>query len=119
MNVPDVTQVRPDLLAPVVSGPHGGGYHSVEYERSTGGWRTESKLGPYRRLALLERPLPVLVVCDTQRAAESFLALAGDLPLLAATLERALDGPITGGATVWRIPSGGPVALRCRLRKAP
>ena len=119
VNVPDVTQVRPDLLAPVVSGPYGGGFHSLEYERFTGSRPTESKLGPYRRLALLGRPLPVLMVCDTGRAAESFLAVAGDLPLLATTLEQALDGPISGGATVWRVPSGDPAALHCQLRPAP
>ena len=118
VNVPDVTQVRPDLLAPVVSGPYGGGFHSLEYERFTGSQRTESKLGPYRRLALLGRPLPVLMVCDTQRVAEIFLAVAGDLPLLAATLEQALAGPISGGAAVWRVPSGDPAALHCQLRPA-
>ena len=118
VNVRDVTQVRPDPLAPVVSGPYGGGFHSLEYERFTGSQRTESKLGPYRRLALLGRPLPVLMVCDTGRAAESFLAVAGDLPLLAATLDQALDGPVSGGATVWRVPSGDPAALHCQLRPA-
>ena len=34
VNVPDVTQVRPDLLVPVVAGPIGGGYHFLEYERA-------------------------------------------------------------------------------------
>jgi len=57
-------------------------------------------------------------VCDTGRASESFLAAAGDLPLLATTLKQALDGPITGGATVWRVPSGDPAALRCQPRPA-
>ena len=119
VNVPDVTQVRPDLLAPVVAGPFGGGFHALEYERFTGSPRTESKLRPYRRLALLGRPLPVLMVCDARRAAESFLEAAGDLPLLATTLDRALEGPISGGATVWRVPSGDPAALHCQLRLAP
>ncbi|MCY4415904.1 MAG: hypothetical protein OXE87_06310 [Chloroflexi bacterium] len=62
--------------------------------------------------------LPVLTVCDTWPAAESFLAAAGDLPLLARTLKQGLDSPITAGATGWRSPSGDPAALHCQLRLA-
>ena len=51
VNVPDVTQVRPDLLVPVVAGPYGGGYHFLEYERRTQIGRSDAKLGPYRRMA--------------------------------------------------------------------
>ena len=112
VNVPDVTQVRPDLLAPVVAGPHGGGFYFLEYERHAQLWRSEGKLGPYRRMARIGRALPLLVVCDAAQTEEIFLTLAGNLPLLTATLERALAGPITGGDTVWRSPSGQPVELR-------
>ena len=112
VNVPDVTQVRPDLLAPVVAGPFGGGFYFLEYERNTVPGRSAAKLGPYRRMARIGRPLPALFVCDAPQTEEYFLAMAGNLPLLTATLERALAGPLTGADTVWRSPSGQPVELR-------
>ena len=117
VNIPNVTQVRPDLLVPVVAGPHGGGFHSLEYERATrAGRRSENKLRPYRRLMTMGRPLPMLMVCDDPGTVESFLSLAGDLPMLAATMELALQGPLTGADTVWRSPAGGSVELRCLRR---
>ncbi len=116
VNVPDVTQVRPDLLAPVVAGPYGGGYHSLEYERYTGSRRRENKLRPYRRMMALGRPLPMLMVCDSQQAVEDFLSRAGDLPMLAASMERALQGPLTGAHTVWRSPTGATAELHCLRR---
>lgn len=116
VNVPDVTQVRPDLLVPVAAGPFGGGYHFLEYERNTVLRRSEAKLGPYRRMAHIGRPLPVLFVCDAGETEEYFLAMGGDLPLLTATLGRALAGPLTGADTVWRSPAGGPVELHCLRR---
>ena len=116
VNVPNVTQVRPDLLAPVVAGPYGGGYHFLEYERFAGSQRTESKLRPYRRMMEMGRPLPMLVVGDSRQVVENFLSLAGDLPLLAATLDMALQGPLSGAYTVWRNPAGGSVELHCLRR---
>ena len=116
VNVPDVTQVRPDLLVPVVAGPFGGGFHFLEYERTDRIDQAQNKLRPYRRMAQLGRAQPALFVCDNQEIAEIYLSLAPGLPLLAATMERALEGPLTGAATVWRSPSGGPVALHCQLR---
>ena len=116
VNVPDVTQVRPDLLVPVVAGPYGGGYHFLEYERAAQIGRSDAKLGPYRRMAHIGRALPMMVVCDAQATEENFLALAGELPLLTTTLEQALAGPLTGADTVWRGSSVGPVALHCLQR---
>ena len=117
VNVPDVTQVRPDLLVPVVAGPHGGGYHSLEYERATRAHRRgESKLRPYRQMMALGRPLPMLMVCDEPGTTENFLSLAGDLPMLAASMEMALQGPLTGADTVWRSAAAGPVELHCLRR---
>ena len=119
VNVPDITQVRPDLLVPVAAGPFGGGFHSLEYERTTRTELIERKLVPYRKMAQLGRPLPALLVCDSPETEENYLSLAGDLHLLATTMERALAGPLTGAATVWRSPSGGPVALHCRVQMPP
>ena len=73
----------------------------------------ERRLGPYRRMASSGRPLPLLVVCETARARHSFRAAAGTLPMLTATLERALAGPVTGAVTVWH-RDGVPAALHCR-----
>ena len=114
MNVPNVTQVRPDLLVPVLEGPHGAGFHFLEYERQLAPWRVEAKLRLYRRMAQSGRTLPVLVVCDTERAQENYLAAGRGLSLLATTLERALTGPLTGSATVWRSADHGPAPLHCR-----
>ena len=58
------------------------------------------KLGPYRRMAAAVRPLPLLVVCETARGRRNFRAAAGALPMLTATLERALAGLGTGPVTV-------------------
>ena len=73
----------------------------------------EHKLGPYRRMAATGRPLPLLMVCETARGLRNFRAAAGTLPLLTATLERALAGPVTGAVTVWS-RDGTPAALYYR-----
>ena len=116
VNVPDVTQVRPDLLVPVVAGPHGGGFHFLEYERSGTPRRGENKLRPYRRMMEMGRPLPLLMVCESPPVAEHFLSLAGGLPMLAASMEQALHGPLTGANVVWRGPARGAVELHCLRR---
>ena len=114
VNVPKVTQVRPDLLVPVVAGPHGGAYHALEYERTArASQRVENKLRPYRRMFEMGPPLPVLMVCDSQQAVENFLASAGGLPILATSMDVALQGPLTGTNTVWVSPAGRPVELHC------
>ena len=116
VNVPNVTQVRPDLLVPVVAGPHGGGFHFLEYERTARTNQARIKMLPYRRMAQLGRARPALFVCERPDIEDYFLS-AGGFPLLTVTNERALAGPLTGAATVWRSPSGGPVALHCHLRR--
>ena len=114
VNVPGLTQVRPDLLVQVNNGTLGPGPHFVEFERySVFPHQVERKLGPYRRMAASGRPLPLLMVCETARARHSFRAAAGTLPMLTATLEGALAGPVTGAVTVWS-RDGVPGALHCR-----
>ena len=116
VNVPDVPQVRPDLLVPVAAGPHGGGFHFLEYERTARTDQARIKLLPYRRMAQLGRARPALFVCDHPFIEDYYLS-AGGFPLLTTTMERAMAGPLTGAATVWRSPSGEPVALHCQLRQ--
>ncbi len=114
VNVPDLTQVRPDLLVLVVKGPFGKGAYYLEFERRAVLRRQAvEKLGPYRKMAGIGRALPLLMVCETDLGEESFRAAAGRLPMLTATLERALSGPLTGGTTVWR-RDGAPTALHAR-----
>ena len=117
VNVPDVTQVRPDLLAPVEEGPFGAGSYCLEFERSAvGPWQVANKLRPYRRVRGVGAALPLLVVCETEGAAENFRRAEGELPLLLTTLERALRGPLTGAATVWN-RHGESAALHCRRNR--
>ena len=114
VNVPGFTQVRPDLMVQVSEGPFGAGAYCMEFERSAvSPYDVSHKLGPYRRMAAAGRPLPLLMVCETARGRTNFRAAAGTLPILTATLERALAGPLTGPATVWS-RDGVPAALCCR-----
>ena len=114
VNVPGLTQVRPDLLVQVSQGTLGTGTHSIEFERrAVQPFQVEHKLGPYRRMAAAGRPLPLLMVCETARGRQNFRAAAGTLPMLTATLEWALAGPVTGAVTVWS-RDGIPAALHCR-----
>ena len=114
VNVPGLTQVRPDLLLLVNEGPYGEGTYCLEFERrAVLPFQVAEKLRPYRRMAASGRPLPLLMVCETARGRQNFRAAAGPLPMLTATLERALAGPVTGAVTVWS-RNGDPAALHCR-----
>ena len=106
--------MRPDLLVQVSEGTLGAGTHYIEFERSAVlPGRVAEKLGPYRRMAAAGRPLPLLVVCEMDRGEENFNVAGRWLPMLTATLERALAGPVTGAVTVWS-RDGVPAALHCR-----
>ena len=116
VNIPGLTQVRPDLLVLVSEGPFGEGTYFLEFERySVQRWHVAHKLGPYRRMARAGRPLPLLVVCETEQGEESFrdAAASAGPPMLTATQERALSGSLTGPATVWR-HNGTAVMLHCQ-----
>ncbi|WP_420621396.1 hypothetical protein [Candidatus Poriferisodalis sp.] len=114
INLPGITQVKPDLVALVADGPFGAGPYSIEYERTaTTPAEVHRKLGPYRRSAWHGHSLPVLVICDTQRAVHNFENTIFGLPLLATDFEAAMAGPLTGDATVWT-REGKAVSLHCR-----
>ena len=114
VNVPGLTQVRPDLLVQISGGTLGAGAHYIEFERTAvRPERVAEKLGPYRRMAAAGRPLPLLMVCETALGRRNFRAAAGTLPMLTATQERAFAGPVTGPVTVWS-RDGVPAALHCR-----
>ena len=114
VNVPGLTQVRPDLLVQVREGALGAGTYCIEFERrAVSPSEANLKLGPYRRMAAAGRPLPLLMVCETARGRANFRSVGGALPMLTTFLERALAGPLTGPATVWS-RDGAPAALHCR-----
>ena len=114
VNVPGLTQVRPDLLVQVSEGALGAGAYCIEFERTAvSPQEVEYKLGPYRRMAAAGRALPLLMVCETARGRWNFRNAAGTLPMLTATQERAFAGPVTGAVTVWS-RNGVPAALHCR-----
>ena len=59
INVPGLTQVRPDLLVRVSQGTLGPGFHCIEFERQSAYPRgAERKLGPYLRMAGPGVPCP-------------------------------------------------------------
>ena len=114
VNVPGLTQVRPDLLVRVSQGTLGTGTHCIEFERrAIRPFQVEHKLGPYRRMAAAGRLLPLLMVSETARGRQNFQAAGGTLPMLTTTLDLALAGPVTGPVTVWS-RDGIPAALHCR-----
>ena len=103
-----------DLLVLVEEGPLGAGPHCIEFERrAVLPFQVAEKLGPYRRMAAAGRALLLLMVCETELGEQNFQAGGDRLPMLTATLERALGGPLTGAVTAWR-NGGVPAALHCR-----
>ena len=114
VNVPGLTQVRPDLLVQVSEGALGPGVYCIEFERrAVSPQEVAYKLGPYRRMAAAGRPLPLMMVCETARGRRNFRNAAGTLPMLTATQEGAFAGPVTGAVTGWS-RDGVPAALHCR-----
>ena len=73
VNVPGLTQVRPDLLVQVRQGALGAGTYSIEFERgAVSPYEVDHKLGPYRRMAAAGRAMPLLMVCETARGRANF-----------------------------------------------
>ncbi len=84
INVPDVTQVRPDLLAPVEEGPFGPGAYYLEFERSAAAPREVAhKLRPYRSRTIAKSGGSTVEAVDGLRWAEEAQVLArkgSDIP---------------------------------------
>ena len=81
VNVPGLTQVRPELLVQVSQGPFGAGAHRIEFERSAvSPYDVNHKMGPYRRMAAAGRALPLLMVCETARGRANFRAARAPFP---------------------------------------
>ena len=118
VNVPEVTQLKPDGWVQVYDGGSGYAWYAVEYERtaqSPGGG--QSKRSPYLKLASLGEVIPVLFVCET---ADQELILhegPGDLRLWTTTLSRFLGADPS--CPVWMEPSGRLVRVLFRKRGRP
>ena len=114
INVPGVTQIRPDLVVLVADGPLGSGAHCLEYERSaTTPSEVIEKIRPYRKCAAVGRHVPLLMVCETEQAAERFAEFDTLVPLLVTHKAAVEAGRLTGEATVWRKRDTEAVSLHC------
>ena len=102
INVPDATQMDPDILMEVDIG----GERTlvcIEFERSaTSEGDIGEKLEPWRISMDHDLPWFVAFVCETKQAEEICSGLTGDLLLLTTTLEEVKRGPVTGDPTIWR-----------------
>lgn len=115
INLPGITQIKPDLLVVASEGPFGSGPHCVEYERGARGLGAVArKLRPYLRCAATGRPIPLLMVCDNETAAGNFTDFSSNIPLAVAHMAALRDGRLTGESTVWRRRGGTAVPLHCR-----
>ena len=111
LNIPDVTQVAPDLVVCVGDGPFGNAWYYLEFERSaTDPAAVERKLRPYFRMMDTGVSLPLLVVCEQRTAEEVFWSKGRGLRMLTTTLAEARPGPLVGPTTVW-LQFGRPVSL--------
>lgn len=114
INVPGVTQIRPDLVVLVSGGPLGSGAYCLEYERSaTTPSEVIDKIRPYRKCAAVGRPAPLLMVCETDQAAQRFAEYDSLLPLLVTHTAAVEAGRLTGDTTVWQQRGADTVPLRC------
>ena len=115
-NVPGHTQNQPDAVIKLAAGPYRSGWYRVEFERSAvSPGEIAKKLRTYRRVAATGTPVPVLFVCETERAATRVVESEQHKQVAAATLKLATSEPIDGPG-VWRTPAG-PTQINCRLRR--
>ena len=96
------TQIVPDLWALIPLNDTSAVWHAVEYEKTaTEEGRIGDKLRPYRVAVGMGEGYPLLMVCETEKAAESFAALGRDLPMCVGVYHRVLKRPFYGPASAW------------------
>ena len=111
VNIPDVTQVAPDLVVCVGNGPFGNAWYFLEFERSaTDPAAVERKLQPYFRMADMGFSIPLLVVCEQRTAEEVFWEKGRRLRMLTTTLADVRSWPPVGPTAGWMY-FGQPVSL--------
>ena len=103
INLPDKTQVAPDLWLLLPIGDGRGIWTCVEYERSaTDASKIDGKIGPYRTLLLEGQAVPMLMVTEEMAPALIFARRGNDIPMLVATYDDVISGPWYGPGSVWR-----------------
>ena len=102
INLPNCTQIAPDLWALIPLNGKWSVWHAVEYEKTaTKESRILEKLRPYRVALGMGRGHPLLMVCETQKAAESFAAFGRDLPMCVGVYHNVLKQPFYGPGSAW------------------
>ena len=77
-------------------------WHAVEYEKTaTKESRISDKLRPYRVALSMGKGHPLLMVCETQKAAESFAEFGRDLPMCVGVYHNVLKQPFYGPDSAW------------------
>ena len=103
INLPDKTQVAPDLWLLLPIGDGRGIWTCVEYERSAkADFKIDGKIGPYRSLLLEGQAVPMLMVTEEREPAVIFARRGDDIPMLVATHDDVISGPWYGPESVWR-----------------
>ena len=101
-------EIDPDALVYLQHGPHGPGWHYLEYERSANSpGRVRDKLTGYDAPERVNG-WPVLVVCDTDKIEEVFHQVGAEMkiPMLTTTTERFNDHGPVGNRECWRLVNG-------------
>ena len=99
------TQLAPDAVVRIGSGPFGPGWYYLEYEQSANTpKRVLRKLRNYIALREEGYRIPLLVVCASEAGQRAFqeIGQGADLDLLTALYDDAIRGPISGNANVWQ-----------------
>ena len=96
------TQIVPDLWALIPLNDTWAVWHAVEYEKTaTEEGRIGDKLRPYRVALGMGKSHPLLMVCETEKAAERFTEIGKDLPMCVGVYHRVLKRPFYGPASAW------------------
>ena len=102
INFPYRTQIAPDLWALIPLNDGRAVWHALEYEKTaTEESRISDKLRPYRVALGMGRGRPLLMVCETQKAAESFAEFGRDLPMCVGVYHSVLKQPFHGPGSAW------------------
>ena len=112
VNVPGVTQLAPDGVILVSTGPFGPGPYLMEFERSAVEPQSAlKKCLPHRKAQEKGVGMPVIFVVENAEVEALYQQIGADLRLLTTTLADVRKGPVVGRETCWRY-QGKPVEIR-------
>ncbi|MCY4417726.1 MAG: hypothetical protein OXE87_15660 [Chloroflexi bacterium] len=113
VNIPGVTQVKPDVLVYLSEGPAGHGLYMVEVERSAKyPSKVEPKLRPYRKLMAAGHDVRLLVVVLEYQARKNFAERGDGMPMAVAVLDELKKGMPAGEPDLWLRGGGQPTVVR-------